>query len=418
MRRQGDGERYPSSGARDFQRVAEPRHSARNVRRRSPVPFIIGGVAILAIILVVVFVFIYPLRYDVVVNGSTLAVNRGTTIGKIIEDGAVTPAPGDMLAVDGSVYKGGGGNAFSATVNGNPTTDGEYKVDRGDVIDISDGADTTEPYSETEEVIPHGDDSSEADFASYFNGALHVYERGQDGLTVTRTGELSGKVVTEEVTPVINAGFRICTADVGSDLVCALTFDDGPWPTTTDEILDILEENGARATFFTIGNQIAENPEAVRRAYEMGCEVCTHSWDHAAGDGGGVNLTYMSADDQIEEVQKGMDAISEVIGTEAPRIMRAPGGNFYGDIVKTLEPYLDAEIGWEVDTEDWSKPGADAIYQAIMSVKPGQVILMHDGGGDRSQTVEALARAVPELRAQGYSFITISELLGYNRQEV
>ena len=96
-------------------------------------------------------------------------------------------------------------------------------------------------------------------------------------------------------------------------------------------------------------------------------------------------------------------------------MMRAPGGNFHDEIINTLWPYLDAEIGWDVDTEDWARPGADAIAARILSVEPGQVILMHDGGGDRSQTVEALRQALPELTARGFKCVTISELLSYNK---
>ena len=88
--------------------------------------------------------------------------------------------------------------------------------------------------------------------------------------------------------------------------------------------------------------------------------------------------------------------------------------NFKGDIVWTLQPYIDAEIGWNVDTEDWRRPGADTIASRIMKAKPGSVILMHDGGGDRSQTVEALKKALPQLKQEGYRFVTISELLQYD----
>ena len=122
----------------------------------------------------------------------------------------------------------------------------------------------------------------------------------------------------------------------------------------------------------------------------------------------------MTADEQIQEVQKGFQAIKDVIGEDPTRIMRAPGGNFKGDIVWTLQPYIDAEIGWNVDTEDWRRPGADTIASRIMKAKPGSVILMHDGGGDRSQTVEALKKALPQLKQEGYRFVTISELLQYD----
>ena len=152
----------------------------------------------------------------------------------------------------------------------------------------------------------------------------------------------------------------------------------------------------------------------VKRAHDEGNEICTHTWDHAAGSGQGVNLTYMTADEQIQEVEKGFQAIKDVIGEDPVRIMRAPGGNFKGDIVWTLQPYIDAEIGWNVDTEDWRRPGADTIASRIMKAKPGSVILMHDGGGDRSQTVEALRKALPQLKQEGYRFVTISELLQYD----
>ena len=176
-------------------------------------------------------------------------------------------------------------------------------------------------------------------------------------MRTTKTGKVSGKTVTEDTTPAVNEEYKIYTANTGDDKVIALTFDDGPWKDTTAEILDVLKENDAHATFFTIGKQIADHSDVVKRAHDEGHEICTHTWDHAAGSGQGVNLTYMTADEQIQEVQKGFQAIKDVIGEDPVRIMRAPGGNFKGDIVWTLQPYIDAEIGWNVDTEDWRRPG-------------------------------------------------------------
>ena len=151
-----------------------------------------------------------------------------------------------------------------------------------------------------------------------------------------------------------------------------------------------------------------------KRIVEEGNQVATHTWDHARGSGQGVNLTFMSAEEQRAEVQKGFEAIESALGTSVTHVLRAPGGNFKGDIVWTLQPYIDAEIGWNVDTEDWRRPGADTIASRIMKAKPGSVILMHDGGGDRSQTVEALKKALPQLKQEGYRFVTISELLQYD----
>lgn len=407
----------PSAAAaayRDPKRGTRGRNNRarRNRRRSSVAPAFIALGFIAVMVGVGAFLFFNPLSYKITINGEEHTVSRNVTIGGIIKDGLVTPVAGNLLAVDGSVITTGGGEPFAATVNGVSTTDENFVLAKDDVVDVANGADVTENYSSIEEAIPHGQHESDTSMYGYWDGSMHVYMKGEDGLRSTKTGEVSGITVTEDVKPAVDSGYVIYTANVGEDKAIALTFDDGPWGETTDDILDILQENGAKATFFTIGNQISDHAAQVKRAHDMGCEICTHTWDHAAA-GSGVNLTYMSSEAQIEDVTKGMKAISDVIGVEAPRVMRAPGGNFYGDIISTLEPYLDAEIGWDVDTEDWRRPGVDAIYEMIMSVKPGQVVLMHDGGGDRTQTVEAVRQAVPALISQGYKLVTVSDLLAY-----
>ena len=230
-------------------------------------------------------------------------------------------------------------------------------------------------------------------------------------MRTTKTGKVSGKTVTEDTTPAVNEEYKIYTANTGDDKVIALTFDDGPRKGTTAEILDVLKENDAHATFFTIGKQIADHSDVVKRAHDEGHEICTHTWDHAAGSGQGVNLTYMTADERVQRRFK--KKVFDIGRHRWARPHHAPG-NFKGDIVWTLQPYIDAEIGWNVDTEDWRRPGADTIASRIMKAKPGSVILMHDGGGDRSQTVEALKKALRQLKQEGYRFVTISELLQYD----
>ena len=123
----------------------------------------------------------------------------------------------------------------------------------------------------------------------------------------------------------------------------------------------------------------------------------------------------MSPEEQRAEVQKGFEAIESALGTSVTHVLRAPGGNYYGPLVDNLKDLVDAEVGWDVDTEDWSRPGAGAIESALLSAKPGDVVLMHDGGGDRSQTVEALRSALPKLAAQGYKFVTVDELMAYGK---
>ncbi len=377
-----------------------------------PKPVLAGaGVAVLLVLLL----FHHLLRFGITVNGERTTIWRGATIEKVLDKGLVDPKPGNLLSVDGSVIAEGEGERCSATIDG---TKAELtaKIHRGADVQIGDGGDTTEEFTEKRETIPHGTSDGDRSFEAYWFGSIHLLSDGQDGTMVKRTGKISGTTVEEVETPAVDAGYSIYTARP-EDKVVALTFDDGPWPDTTNQILDILEENGAKATFFTIGNQIAEQPDAVRRAHEMGCQVCTHTWDHAEGSGGGVDLTLMSADEQVNEVQRGFEAIAQVLGEEPAHIMRAPGGNFHDEIINTLWSLVDAEIGWDVDTMDWSRPGSDAIAEVILSVQPGQVVLMHDGGGDRSQTVEALRTALPQLVEQGYRFVTISELIAYGKPD-
>ncbi len=366
---------------------------------------------ILALVLVVAFGIHRFLRLGVTVNGEKMTVWRGTTVEKLLDKEVVNPTPGDLLAIDGSIITEGGGERCSVEIDGE-AADVTSKLKRKASVNIGDGADVTEDSTVSEESIPYGTADDSREFGLYWSGSIHLLSDGQEGVRTVTTGSVSGITLDEVTKPAIDSGYRIYTARP-ADKVIALTFDDGPWEGTTSEILDILEQYGARATFFTIGNQISSYPDEVRRAKALGCQVCTHTWDHAAGSGQGVNLTYMSASEQIDEIQRGYNAISEVLGEEPSHIMRAPGGNFYGDIISTLWPYVDAEIGWDVDTEDWRLPGADAIAAAITSAQPGQVVLMHDGGGDRSQTVAALRQAMPVMVEQGYSFITIDEMLAY-----
>ena len=384
-----------------------------------------AGVAIAAVLVALlaagggtgVFLMWRHSQIDVTVNGTEVRMPAKSTVADAKERLSIAPPPGRLIAIDGSVISEDGGTAQTLTVDGSviegDDTD-SYALADGMSIEIADGTDKAEDVTEEEVRTPYGEaqDEGNRDRESYWAGAIHRMSDGQEGITLVRTGAVSGISQTQEVQAPVDSGYSVYSAHPDEKVV-ALTFDDGPWAGTTDEILDILEENGAKATFFVIGNQVADHADSVRRARDLGCLVCTHTWDHAAGSGQGVNLTYMDADEQVEEVTRGMQAISDALGEEAPRYMRAPGGNLYGSVINTLWPYIDAEFGWDLDTEDWRRPGSDAIEEVIMSAQPGSVILMHDGGGDRSQTVEAVRRAVPQLKAQGYRFVTVDELLAY-----
>lgn len=218
------------------------------------------------------------------------------------------------MAIDGTVATEGAGDKFSATVNGEATNDEKRELKKGDVIEIANGADTTETFQSSTEEVPF----TRVEDENYWNGSLHVYIPGVNGVRTTKTGDVSGITLVEDTQPVVNEEYKIYNANVGDDKVIALTFDDGPWPDSTGQILDILDQYDAKATFFTIGNQIEQHADMVKRAHDAGHQICTHTWDHASGSGQGVNLTYMTAEEQISEVQKGMEAISSATGARCP----------------------------------------------------------------------------------------------------
>lgn len=373
-----------------------------------------GSLIAVAVVVVLAIVGIFAFNnwmgskpVEVTLNGDQVTISGAErSVGGLLDNNVVSVTPGNYVAVDGSTIRQGEGTRCTAKVNGNDTDDMDMHLNGGDKIEISNGTDITEPYTDSEpQTLPHKTELKGV-------GAVHLYSNNaQDGEQVTRTGKESGITATVTTKEPVDNIVQYYNVNSNGDKVIALTFDDGPWDKQTDEILDILEQNDAKATFFTVGQCISGHEKELQRAASMGCEIGTHTWDHAGGSGEGVSLIKMSTDERKQEVQKGLEAIKNATGQEASTIFRCPGGNFDTSVATDLEGIVTAEIGWNVDTTDWKKPGADVIAQRIQSAGPGNIILMHDGGGDRSQTIEGLRQALPKLKEQGYSFITVQELL-------
>lgn len=408
------------SGGHEPRRSEYVRHAHPNARpharavaappkRTSRIPLAIA----LAVLVLVALVgsgvlFVQSLPAAITLNGSSVNVGGDKTLGDALHATGIKPKPGDLVAVDGSVIEEGKGEPFHATINGEATTDTTTKLASGDVVELGDGNPIEEPSEVAEVAIPFS-------FEEEGNGPIHIIEGdGADGTKRTKTGTLSGLVAEEMLQDPVNPVRRNVSPEVGDDKVVALTFDDGPWSDSTAAILDTLSEFGAKATFFTVGDRISgEGVDLVKRAAAEGHQICTHTFDHAAGDGQSVNLGYMTAEDQVAEVQKGYEAIEAATGAEASHVFRTPGGNYGEDVMRNVGPLVTAEIGWNIDSQDWRRPGVGPIADQIKNAWPGAIVLMHDGGGDRSQTVQALRDALPYLKAQGYRFITMDELLSY-----
>lgn len=177
----------------------------------------------------------------------------------------------------------------------------------------------------------------------------------------------------------------------------ALTFDDGPGGAVTDRILDVLEHYNGRATFFVVGERIRYYPENLKRAYEMGCTIASHTYGHK-------NLTKLSAKQIQSQLDKTNKKIKEIIGVKA-KLVRPP----YGSINATTLSRLDVPaILWSIDTRDWeSRKTSSVVKIALDQVEDGDIILMHDV---YDTTATAVEQIVPELINRGYQLVTIEEL--------
>ena len=179
----------------------------------------------------------------------------------------------------------------------------------------------------------------------------------------------------------------------------ALTFDDGPHATYTDHLLDILEENGVVATFFEVGRNLSNDPDAVRRAEAMGCEIGSHSYRHA-------DLGKMSEADIAADLAKADQCFVDVLG-HAPTILRPPYGSLNNAVKYTTGRSI---VTWSIDTEDWLSRNVEKILAAVQNAGDlnGQVILMHSS---YDTSVEAARQLIPWLIEQGYQLVTITELI-------
>ncbi|HLJ99348.1 MAG TPA: polysaccharide deacetylase family protein [Streptosporangiaceae bacterium] len=182
----------------------------------------------------------------------------------------------------------------------------------------------------------------------------------------------------------------------------ALTFDDGPNPPYTGMILDVLARYGVPATFFCVGMRAAAHPDELARIVASGHEVGNHTWSHPF-------LPDLSERELAEQVER-TDAAA---GYPAARLFRPPYGTRTPMLMSWLTGRHDGHrlVLWDVDSADWQRPGPDAIAKGVLKQsRPGSIILMHDGGGDRSQTVDALPAIIDGLLADGYNLTLAGSL--------
>jgi len=188
----------------------------------------------------------------------------------------------------------------------------------------------------------------------------------------------------------------------------ALTFDDGPDPRFTPEILDVLNQYQVPATFFLLGARAEANPDLTLRIANEGHVIGNHTfWHPDLVEEGEVDVL-------VREVERTELALEALINYRTT-LFRPPYGFLYEELVEELDRLDYSVIGWSVDAFDWQEISPQEIIDNVQSmIHPGAIILMHDGTdaeGDQTETIEALRQLIPELQEQGYEFVTVPELL-------
>lgn len=190
-----------------------------------------------------------------------------------------------------------------------------------------------------------------------------------------------------------------------SQKAVAITFDDGPNPIYTPQVLEIFAKAEGKATFFMIGEQMEKNPEIVKEAAEQGHEIGNHTYSHP-------KLSELTPADCLGEIERTEQMIRDLTGKQ-PVTFRPPYLDYNQETISVVESKGYSMIGaLNLEAQDWEQPGVNHILSASRKcVKNGSILIFHDGYGDRSQTIQAVRELVFELKSQGYQLLTVSELL-------
>lgn len=202
---------------------------------------------------------------------------------------------------------------------------------------------------------------------------------------------------------------KVIRHEYSKDKVIALTFDDGPAPKYTEQILEILKKNNIKATFFCLGEMVHNFPEIAKQEVADGEVIGNHTWHHW--------YKKMNASTAADEIESTATQIYKTMGVKT-FLFRPPGGILNNGVADYAKKNNYAVLMWSDDSQDYRRPSVSKLVSNVLKeAKPGGIVLMHDGGGDRSNTVKALPKIIDALRNQGYQFVTVPQLLEMEQQE-
>jgi peptidoglycan/xylan/chitin deacetylase (PgdA/CDA1 family) len=322
----------------------------------------------------------------VTVGGRPRVLPAGATFDAAVHAFSLWPKPGNLLDVQGGVIQ-------QAEYPGRVYLDGHIEdgnplIAQGDALTMANGHDRTE-RTETEVVDVPGGRPGDPQF---FLGDAP----GQEIIT---KGKLSGKV--------LSTVFHT-TGPIKRPPSVALTFDDGPWPGQTQRILQILLRFSVPATFFVIGEQASAHPDLVRQEAEAGMLVGNHSWDHPNSPPF-HDLPRSQITNEIARTNRELTAIGVNVG-----LFRPPGGSYSSWMIHQANQMGDRLVLWSVDPRDWQagRTARQIVHIVLANVRPGSIILLHDGGGDRSATIAALPRIIRRIRKMDLRFVSVEDNSG------
>lgn len=222
-----------------------------------------------------------------------------------------------------------------------------------------------------------------------------------------------GFLVLQAVLPDNSFYGRVISSIATEEKVIALTFDDGPYPPYTEQLLKLLEKEQVKATFFVVGEKAEKHPEIIGKEKSLGHELALHSYVHR-------DQLKLNAFEVQENLVRGKEVLQRLTGVE-PLYFRPPHGfKDWTVLEESTRARLEA-VNWSIIPRDWTNPGAEVIAERVLAkANPGAIVLLHDGDSprytaSREQTIEATREIIRKLRAQGYSFVTISELKQYGK---
>ena len=353
-------------------------------------------------------------KVTITLNGEEARVAAGSTVQEIFEAEKPDVAAGNLLSVSGNVLGEGEGEPYVAVLDGAELTTQDAQtavVEEGASLTFSDGTDLTENFTvetvatSTPKLVRKVQEGTTDPSYMVQEGVIqYVYQWGKAGSKEVRTGTISGETVDGNV--VEGQDCIIMCQDIHPDndeKLVALTFDDGP-TSYTERYMDIFDRYGIKATFNLIGEQVEECADVVKLNCESGNQICSHTWNHP-------DLTTIDQEQTLTQLNDTYDVIKRVGGYDTSTI-RPPYGDIDINVWLKSGGRTTLSVFWTHDSEDWKLPGVDAIVANCTGrMAPGSVILLHDGGGNRDQNLEALPRIIEAWQDAGYRFVTVSELM-------